>query len=464
MSGIETASTAPQEPTQWRGRTRSSVFFALSLALHALLLFAFGAWLDAAPPIELELPDMIELGISGDRGESGEPPPAAPPAAVQPETPPEKPVEKPIEKPKPELAASDFAIDASVPTEEATDTRKDAPDGGVQMAAAPASSDAGVDGRAASPLDGDGLAPFGQGGGLGFGTGGFGTGIGGPPGAVIGLHVDLDRIRDSSLILETSALLELIPEWLQLLDGSGLDALQDFSRIFVASPSLKRSALVVSGRVRGGQAQVTRAVNALASDRGRPATFATQGALRVAPWWNRGPTERVIGFVGNDQIVIARPTDVSRALAVAAALATRHSKDARMERTPAGPASLLAMYQGEAVALSIEGLAQYVKGDASRIPLGARLSLRHLDEFNAELRAYGYYKTSEAAQAAVPYFNELRTGWIDHPQAQYLGLRAALEAAHIDRDGRTVTLEVTLTLHQVRYLLAFVSRALKPRD
>jgi hypothetical protein len=32
------------------------------------------------------------------------------------------------------------------------------------------------------------------------------------------------------------------------------------------------------------------------------------------------------------------------------------------------------------------------------------------------------------------------------------------------RDGRTATLRARLTLHQVRYLLAFVSRALRPRD
>ena len=167
-------------------------------------------------------------------------------------------------------------------------------------------------------------------------------------------------------------MLELIPEWLSLLDGSGLEPLQDFHRIFVASPSLKRSALVVSGRVRGGQPAIARAVNALAKDRRKPAAFAPQGELRVAPWHNRGPTQRVIGTVGQDQIVIARPTDVSRALAVSAALGARHGKEKKMERL-SGPLALLAMYQGEAVALSIEGVAQYMRGDKTHAPLGVRL-------------------------------------------------------------------------------------------
>jgi hypothetical protein len=122
------------------------------------------------------------------------------------------------------------------------------------------------------------------------------------------------------------------------------------------------------------------------------------------------------------------------------------------------------MYQGEAVALSIEGVAQYVRGDVAHVPLGVRLSLRHIDEFNAELRAYGYFASSAAAEAALPYFEALRTEWAEHPQAQYLGLRAALDEAQIGRDGRTATLRARLTLHQVRYLLAFVSRALRPRD
>ena len=450
-------------PKPLRVRRGGSAFLLLSCVLHVLLFAMFGAWLDRPPPpFEIDTPDQIELGVmDGDPGEAGEPPPAAPPAPE-----PEKviPKEKPTPKlkPEPELAASDFAVDASVPTEAANTATEDDPKGAVEVTASGAAT--GDDGAMPSDVSGDGLAPLGLGGGLGFGAGGFGNGLGGPAGAVIGLHVDLDRIRDSSLILEVSALLDLIPEWLALLDGSGLDALQDFHRIFVASPSLKRSALVVSGRVRGGQAAITRATNALAREKGKSATFVPEGELRVAPWYNRGPTARVIGTVGKDQIVIARPSDVSRALAVSAALGQRHSKQKQMERMP-GALSLLAMYEGEAVALSVEGVAQYARGDKTHAPLGLRLSLREVDELNAELRGYGYYRSVAEAEAALPVFEELRAGWLDHPQVQYLGLRAALEEAKLARDGKTLTLVVGhVTMHQVRYLMGFVSRTLKPRD
>src|SRR5205085_2942711 len=101
---------------------------------------------------------------------------------------------------------------------------------------------------------GDGAGP-----GLGFGAGGFGEGRGGPPGVIIGLHADLDQIRNTSLILETRALLDLVPEWERLLQGSGIDPVNDFSRLFVATPNLKRSSLVVSARIKGGADTIQRA-------------------------------------------------------------------------------------------------------------------------------------------------------------------------------------------------------------
>jgi hypothetical protein len=450
--------TSPNE------RARSGAFLLASIALHALLLLGLGAWLQAPDDLELTAPELVEMGLTdGDPGAPGSPPPAAPAAPTKaPE--PVRPIEKPEPrvKPEPEHAASDFAIDASVPDEKENIATKDVPDAGV--AASPAGFETGDDGKIASPNSGDGLAPLGLGGGLGFGTGGFGDGTGGPPGAVVGLQVDLDRIRESSLILETSALLELIPEWLHLLDGSGLDALHDFRRVFVASPSLTRASLVVSGRLRGGNAQLTRAVKQLGSGRGKSAAFRDEGGMKVAPWHNRGPTQRVVGQLGADQLVIARPHDVARALAVSAALAVRHGRDPRMEKAK-GALALLAMYEGEAAALSVEGVHQYVRGEAAKhAPPGLRLSLHDGDELHAELRAFGYYASAAKAAAALPYFDALRTSWIDHPRAQYLGVQAALREARFTQQGKLVTLEVRLTMHQVRYLLGYVSKALKPRD
>jgi hypothetical protein len=341
-------------------------------------------------------------------------------------------------------------------------------DAGV-AAAADAGSDAGELAQVALPdaglaaQSGDGDAPSATGEGLGFGAGGFGSGSGGPLGAIIALHADLDRIRNTSLILETSALLEIIPEWQQLLQGSGLDALSDFSRVFVATPSLRRSQLVLSARLKGGEPALLAAVERLAQERGRPAQARIEGGVQVRPWHDRGPTERVAGLFSSDQVVIARPEDVGRVAAASASLARRHASKPGMEQA-AGPAALLSMYEHEAVALSIEGVSEYVSGEpAMYAPLGLRLSLRHVDEYNVDLLAFGYYPSEAAAARAFEHVEALRRVLADHPRAADLGLRSAIDEATFDRRAELVTIKARLTMHQTRYLLGFVSRTLAPR-
>ncbi len=425
----------------------------LSGALHAVLLAA--GWTAAAEPIvEFEIPDLIELGLMEvDPGASGAPPPAPP--AASPAVPPEP------ELPVPSVEVEDdsaITVDAGVasPVVDAgppVDTAEPKPTPEVALA------DAG-----APAVAGDGVTPSGAGEGLGFGAGGFGSGTGGPLGAVIGLHADLDRIRSTSLILEASALLEVIPEWRQVLEGSGLDALADFSRVFVATPSLRRSQLVLSARIKGGEGALAGAVERLARERGQSADARVDGDLRLWPWHDRGPTDRVASLFSADQIVIAKPEDVGRVLSVAEALARRHAAQPGMERA-AGPAALLAMYESEAVALSVEGVRQFVDAEAaSYAPLGLRISLHHVDEFNARLRAFGYYTSARDAAAAFERVEALRAVFAGHPRAAYLGLRSAIEEATFSLDDDTITIESRLTMHQTRYLLGFVSRALAPRE
>jgi hypothetical protein len=433
-------------PARADRRAATPLCLLVSGFLHVAALLS-GSWVAAAPVVEFEVPDRVEIGfVDEDPGASGEPPPSA--------------AELPPPAPAPEVVAA-----MPAPSEDDAVVLVDA-----GTAAADAGSDAGELARAEtadagpSALSGDGGAPSASGEGLGFGAGGFGSGSGGPLGAIIALHADLDRIRNTSLILETGALLEIIPEWQQLLQGSGLDALSDFSRVFVATPSLRRSQLVVSARLKGGEGALVRAVERLSQERGRAPEVRVEGGVPVRPWHDRGPTERVAGVFSSDQVVIARPEDVGRVVSVAAALARRHANQPGMEHA-AGPAALLSMYENEAVALSIEGVREYVSGElAIHAPLGLRLSLRHVDEFNAELRAFGYYASADAAAAAFERMEALRRALADHPRAAYLGLRSAIDEAEFERHDAVITIETRLTMHQTRYLLGFVSRALAPRE
>jgi hypothetical protein len=353
-----------------------------------------------------------------------------------------------------------LARDAGIARPEPDDAEQ--PDAAVALGA----DDGSADGVAAL-ASGSGNSLLGGGLGLGFGAGGFGsgTGGGGPPGAVIGLHVDLQRVADSSLVLETPALLALIPGWQEVLAGSGLDPRDHFTRVFVATPSLDRGSLLVTARVRGGERTVKAAVMRLALERKLPATFADDAGLRVAPWRNRGPSERVAGLTPASQLLIARPADVRRAEAVAAALARRHARQPGMERAH-GLAALLAMYQGEAVALSVEGARTFVPAAARAsaedyVPIGLRISLREVDEFYAHLRLFGYYESAARAAGAKERIEAMRPGLVEHPRSQYLGLQSAIREAQLELDGATLTIDATVTLHQTRYLMRAVSRLLK---
>ena len=169
-----------------------------------------------------------------------------------------------------------------------------------------------------------------------------------------------------------------------------------------------------------------------------------------------------MGLVASDQLVIARPNDMGRVLSVSAALAQRHVNQPQME-TASGPAALLAMYEGEDAALSVEGARAFVVGDGSYVPHALRISLRHLDEFHAEVRVYGYYESTARATSSLDAIDKLRRALAEHPKVMYLGLRSALDEATLSRQPDTLILQSTVTLQQLRYLMAFVQRALAMR-
>lgn len=454
-----------------RARVRQWGAFAASLLTHALVYLALYRAAFAPPVLEFQLPSEVEFGlVDGD----GEPAPAPAP----PPPPPPRPQPKAAAaEPEPEVVASDSEgplVDAGLPQPEADD----APlaDAGVagqdtQDALADAAVASGPD---AGPFDEDAIAddvygegdtPGAHGDGFGVGAGGHGMGGFAPPGAAIGLHVDLERVRSSSLRLEERALLGIIPEWRKLLSGSGLDPLRPgmMQRVFVATPDLQRAHLVVAVRFGGKVSRVEKAVARLARGAHQPAAWTRDHGYRVAPWRNRGPTERVLALVADDQFTITRPVDLPRVLAVARGMARRQSREGMRERS-GGNRALLDMYEDEAVALSIEDTRRFVVGSPKGIPESLRISVSSVDEFHARLVARGRYASPAEAGAAIDYLEGLRERLLDHPQVAFLGLTTAIEKAELDRQQHIAVLDMHLTLHQTRYLVEFVTQALRPRQ
>lgn len=422
---------------------RVAAWFLVSSLLHVLLLL-----LTRNPPAEpdtrpFELPAQLDFGLAdqapggGNRG--------ADPAPAK------------LEKPK-APAKIKHAKPAPDPNAYALKKAETAKVAATDAAAVSGKSEQ-TDHAAARSGEGDDLNALGKGLGDGFGDG---SGYA-PAGATIALNVDLARVRKTALVLETEALLDIIPEWQKLLDGSGFEPLRDFERVFVASPTLERANVVVSARHHLARAQIDAAVQQLASQQQQTARFEPREGYPVAAWRNQGPTARVIALTGADQFTITRDSDLTRVLEVAAALARKRAEQGFEQRELEAQGGLLAMQQREAVALWVEGVGKYVPGEAEGVPQSLRLSIDHVDQFNTELRVRGQYASPSAAAAAMTAMDGLRARLSDDPKVIYLGLKSAIDSAEIVQEGSALALQVRLTLHQTRYLMRYVTRWLRPR-
>jgi hypothetical protein len=426
---------------------RSGTWWALvSALLHSSLLLGLrGRMPEPANPDFFQLPDTVEFGVTdatlGPEGAAAAAAAAAAktpvPPAPAPKSPPKVRAPK-VHAPKPPAAATGAVTVSDDPAGPREDT--DSPSN--ESAAAVS----GLFGSAA-----------------GTGSGLTGTGPGGVGGGTIALNVDLERIRNSALLLETQALLDIIPEWQALLAGSGIDAVKDFRRVFVAAPSLDRAALIVSAEHALSTARINSAISTLAAERGSPAPFHTEYGVPVAAWHNRGPTERVIALTGDTQLLITRGSDLSRVLAVSRALGIARKGQGFATEEVEARGGLLAMQPEEAVALWVEGLHRYVRNGPGGIPDSLRLSIFRVDQFNTDLVIAGSYASKTAAEEALGIMDGLRTELSNHPRVIFLGLKSALDSAQIEQHGNMLRLKVRLTLHQTRYLMGFVKNILRPR-
>ena len=405
----------------------------VSLVLHALV-FSRSCELRHEPNYEspFQLPTQVEFGLSdtppGGGNLTQEPP-------AQPAPPPKAPARRARVRAAPDPNA--YALAATKPTEAATKT-----------------TPAAVSGEGASA----------EGGGAGLGSGmGRGSGFA-PAGATIALNVDLQRIRKTALVLETEALLDIVPEWQAMLAGSGIEPMRDLRRVFVASPTLERSSVVVAADHALSREHIGSAVARLASEQGVPSAFHEQAGYPVAAWRNRGPTERSIALTGEHQFTITRTSDLARVLQVADSLAEirRGQGVANAELDRHG--GLLAMEDGEAVALWIEGAERYLRFESPAVPQSIRLSVFPVDQFRNELQVRAQYSSAERAGEARAVLEGLRGSLSEHPKVIFQGLKSAVDAAQIEQLGAALRLRVGLTLHQTRYLMGYVTRALKPRS
>ncbi len=421
--------TSPRTLPHLAPRWPLAAALVVSLCVHV----GFGWFASAvftAPPLDLEfqLPMDVEFGASEQMAlapsVAGSPPPAEPPPA--PERDPQ--------------TAGEAASDAGVPPEE-----EPKPKPKPKPKPAP-SADAGVEPSDAPP-----------------GANSSETRI--PAGAQIAVRVDMARIRVSPLADDVRQLLAAIPDWRALLDGSGIDPIEQLDRFMIATPNLQRAKIVIAGRYIGTEQTVLDAVQALASAQGASAHFRTHSGVRVANWANPDVTPRVIALVGPAHFTICREEDLPRVLAFAATRAQkgRQSGEGKQDEAQEHPAdALLSMEPDEGLSVEVEGAEQFVRRATRGVPTKLRLSARELPGPRVELRGRLVFADAEKAVAGAAFWDKLREAYGRNVLVSMLGLAEPLKQGTIVQEGAEVTLTVGLSLEQTRLILGYLRELVRP--
>ncbi|MCG8554050.1 MAG: hypothetical protein MJD61_01995 [Proteobacteria bacterium] len=281
-------------------------------------------------------------------------------------------------------------------------------------------------------------------------------------GTHLALRLNLARIRASPLVEDVRGFLEAVPDWRAVLAGSGVDPIADLERLFIASPDLQRSHLVIAGASANAHRRARQAVERLSRRRGRPATWRRSGRYLTAAWLNEDSTRRVLTLLDRKHFAITRPRDLPRLIAVGRALRRRLANTNAARQGQRSPAQALLRLEDRSSALefSVEGARHFVRGDTTQIPIRMRLSLVQRDGRVAAIAALQYDTGAQAGRASL-FWDSLRQRFAAQPLVRLMGLGTPLSAGIIERDEALVRGRTELNFQQFRVLLGFLRGALQ---
>jgi hypothetical protein len=395
-----------------------------SLALHALIVVVI-AWAPPLPDVDFELvlPSEVDFGVpEGAATPEPLPPAPTPPLPAEPSAPsaPPKPKE-PSAQPR----------DAAVPDPPA-DAGRDASD--------EASPDAAIERPREAPKPPPALlSAF------------------APKGSQISIRLDIAQVRASPLSEDVRLLLLDAPDFRAVIEGSGIDAVRDLDRLYLASPDLRRANVVIAGQHGSHTELAKRAVAALATQAGKPARFKPRDGAEVAPWHDRDETERVLALFANNQFVITANKDLSRVLSVARAL-----EGARALPNDDPQSALLALEPGVMATLVVFDARRFARGNLRGVPTHLEVKARLQPDGGVGIELRGELEDEAAASDAAEYWTRTRQRFASHPLVALIGMRSPLVAAKIGAEGRALVVEGTLTQQQARTLLGFARSAIAP--
>jgi len=281
-----------------------------------------------------------------------------------------------------------------------------------------------------------------------------------PPGAQLALRIDMKRVRESPLGPDVTRFLQGVPDWQLILEGSGIDPVEDLDRLLVATPNLQRSKLVLAGKHRRDATFARSSVNRLARSRGKGVRWKSRFGVPTAPWHNRDQTIRIIALLSDQHFSITRRQDLERVLALAQ---TRELRDADKEGlvSARGPDALLSMGPEEALALEVEGVHQFVIGSVKHVPVRLRLAVRETGPDEATVNLLATYDSPEGADEAAIYWKKVATFYSQQLVVSIAGFGKTLRRLEFQTDEERVSVSFTLNADQIRFILSYAEGRLR---
>ncbi|MEM9861784.1 MAG: hypothetical protein AAF938_09230 [Myxococcota bacterium] len=279
-----------------------------------------------------------------------------------------------------------------------------------------------------------------------------------PPFAQLAARIDVEAIQSSTLGPRVRQFLTHVPNWDLLLNGSGIEQLQDLERVLLASPNLSRANFVLVVRHAHpdrGRAFIDEMVTRMHEARGRPVNWRRVEGVDVVDWPNIDRIARVLAVVGPRHFVICRDRDLARVLAVAQTRAEwAAAEDADQDGEAAVNAlrgtaadALLSMDEGTGFSMEIEGIRRFVRRATDRhpdqpsapisvVPTRISISVRDTGE-GVSMSGFFHYPDEETAGEGFTVLRERIDAGI---AAAPVFLRGCTRAFQVAPDGSRVSL------------------------
>jgi hypothetical protein len=281
-----------------------------------------------------------------------------------------------------------------------------------------------------------------------------------PPGAQLALRVDMKRLRESPLGPDVTSFLRGVPDWQLLLEGSGIDPVEDLDRLLVATPNLQRSKLVLAGRHRRDESFAKRSVKMLARSRGKGVRWQRRYGVSTAPWHNLDRTPRTIALLSAHHFSITRRQDLERVLAMMKARELRDAEDEGLVAAR-GPAALLSMGPDEAISLEVEGVHRFIIGSVKHVPLRMRVAVRETGADEATVSVLATYASATVAREASVYWKKVAQFYSQQLIMTLSGFGKTLRRMELTPEQDRVQVSFTLNADQIRFILSYAEGRLR---